>query len=261
MNATGPMIAGLLEPHVVSLGLVSARLLPVVFLCPLFGGTTAPPTVRLSLVVALGAFLHVAGGVRVAPELLEGGRWIGALIRELVFGSALGLAAAAPYDAAKLGGRFIDLVRGTSAEAALPVAGTRESATGEALGRWLLALAAVTFGLPLTLGALVKTFAAVAPGVSGFGELWAQEAALLVGSTMAAGLAIGAPIAAFCLLVDGLLATAGRLGGGASLQELSAPARILGGAVVLWLGLGLIGGRLLEELGKVATDIARMAPS
>ena len=255
------MIAVLMEPHVVSFGLIAARLLPVVFLCPLFGGAAAPPTVRLALVVALGAFLHVAGGVRAAPELLEGGRWIGAWVRELVFGTALGLAAAAPYDAARLGGRFIDLVRGTSAEAALPMAGTRESATGELLGRWLLALAAVTFGFPLTLGALVQTFVAVGPGVLGDSELWAREATLLVGSAMAAGLAIGAPIAAFCLLVDGLLATAGRLGGGASLQEVSAPARILGGAVVLWLGLGLIGGRLLEELGKVAHDVARLAPS
>jgi len=261
VSSPGPAIAGLLLPHVVGPGLIAARLLPVVFLCPLFGGTSAPPTVRLSLVVALGGFLHVAGGVRAAPELLEDGRWIAGFIRELVFGTALGLAAAAPYDAAKLGGRFIDLVRGTSAEAALPVAGTRESATGELLSRWLLALGAVTFGLPLTLEALARTYAVVTPGVLSDGALWVQEAALLVGSAMAAGLAIGAPIAAFCLLVDGLLATAGRLGGGASLQEVSAPARILGGAVVLWLGLGFIGGRLLDELGRVAGDLARMSPS
>lgn len=255
----GTLLAELLQPHVVTFALICARLLPVVFLCPLFGGTVAPTSVRLALVLALGGFLHLAGEVRAPEELLGSTGWPGAMLRELVFGTALGLGAAAPFDAAKLGGRFIDLVRGTSAEAALPVAGTRESATGETLSRLLLALGAATFGLQHLLGALVQTFRAVSLGVKGLAAHWAQEAALMVGSTMAAGLAIGAPIAAFCLLIDGLLAIAGRLGGGASLQELSAPLRILGGAVVLWLGLGVIGARLLAELGKVAGELARMS--
>ena len=56
----------LLQPHVLAVALVSARLVPVAFLCPLFGGTHAPTHVKLGVVLALSLFLHLAGGV-VAP--------------------------------------------------------------------------------------------------------------------------------------------------------------------------------------------------
>ena len=42
-----------LTPHVVAVALVSARLLPVAFLCPLLGGSHAPTHVKLGVVLAL----------------------------------------------------------------------------------------------------------------------------------------------------------------------------------------------------------------
>jgi flagellar biosynthesis protein FliR len=235
--------------------LCAGRLLPVVFLCPLLGGHVAPPVVRLAVVLGLSAFVHLAGGIG-APPLSTPAAWVWPLVRELMLGTALGLVAAAPYDVAKLGGRIIDLVRGTSSEAALPQAGTRESATGEGLEKWLLALAATGFALPLTLRALMETFAVVPLGVGLPGAVLATEIAVLVGATMAAGLAIGAPVAACCLAVDGLLALASRVGAGVSLQDLSAPLRILGGGAVLWLGFGVVAERLLAELAQVASGMA-----
>ena len=68
------------------------------------------------------------------------------VMKELTYGTSVGLIAALPFDAARMGGRFIDLFRGTSAEASLPVAGTRESATGDGLYQLLVALV-VTGGL------------------------------------------------------------------------------------------------------------------
>lgn len=247
-------LGAVLAPHVGAMVLCAGRLLPVVFLCPLLGGHVAPPVVRLSVVLGLSAFVHLAGGVG-APSLVSPIDWVWPLLKELMLGTALGLVAAAPYDVARLGGRIIDLVRGTSSEAALPQAGTRESATGEGLEKWLLALAATGFALPLTLRALTETFAAVPLGVGLPGAVLATEIAVLVGATMAAGLAIGAPIAACCLAADGLLALASRVGAGASLQDLSAPLRILGGGAVLWLGFGIVAERLLAELARIAPGV------
>lgn len=259
MTAASALISGWLWPHLASVALCAARLLPVVFLCPLLGGPMSPGVVRLGVVLSLALFVHLAGGVSAPAGLLGPLDALWPMACELAFGTALGLIAAAPFDAAKTGGRIIDLVRGTSAEAALPQAGTRESASGELLSNWLLALAATGVGLPLTLRALLSTFLLWPPGGVRFGEHWATHAAAVVGGAMSAGLAIGAPVAACCLAADGLVGLASRLGAGGALQELSAPLRILGGGLVLWMGLGVIATRLLEELAGVAGGLASMA--
>ena len=80
----------LLAPHLVAIALCCARLLPIGFLCPLFGGQPVPMTVRLALVLALGLSVHFGGGV-VAPESVDS-IWVLAVLvgKELVFGVAIG---------------------------------------------------------------------------------------------------------------------------------------------------------------------------
>jgi flagellar biosynthesis protein FliR len=144
-----------------------------------------------------------------------------------------------------MGGRFIDLFRGTSAEASLPVAGSRESAAGDALYQLLVALV-VTGGLfPIVLSGLLRGF-----GVVGLGAFVPSEAATLhvvtlAGGAMATGLAVGAPVAGAVLAVDCLMGMASRAAPQVNLQELGAPLRILGGGALLWLGVGVICERLL----------------
>ena len=122
----------LLQPHVVAVALISARLVPVGLLCPLFGGSHAPMHVKLGAVLALAFFLHLSCGVG-APAALSSFELAALMAQEVIFGMSLGLIAALPFDAARMGGRFIDLFRGSSAEAALPMAGTKEAATGPSL--------------------------------------------------------------------------------------------------------------------------------
>ncbi|MBX5484818.1 MAG: flagellar biosynthetic protein FliR [Myxococcaceae bacterium] len=243
----------LLAPHLVAVALCAARLLPVSFLCPLLGGQSAPTTVRLALVLALGMSVHWGGGVN-APVEVHSPFQLAALVgKELVFGTVIGLVAALPFDAARMGGRFIDLFRGTSAEAALPLAGTRESATGDGLYQLLVALAVTGGAFPIVLGAIWKGFAVVKLGAfAPTGDLAVQVAAL-AGVAMATGLAVGAPIAGLGLAVDCLLGLVARAAPGMNLQETSAPLRIVGGGAVLWLAVGL----LCERLLSLVTDAGR----
>ncbi len=235
----------LLGPHIVSVALCCSRLVPVAFLCPLLGGQAAPTTVKLSLVLSLALFLHLVAGVGL-PVPVETPVALGALVlKELVYGTSVGLIAALPFDAARMGGRFIDLFRGTSAEASLPFAGTRESATGDGLYQ-LLVVWVVTGGLfPVVLSGVLRGF-----GVVGLGALVPSEAATLyvvtlAGGAMATGLAVGAPIAAAMLAVDCLMGMASRAAPQVNLRELGAPLRILGGGALLWLGVGVLCERLL----------------
>ena len=236
----------LFEAHVYAVALCAARLLPVAFLCPLLGGQAVPTTVRLALVLSLSLSLHFAGGVGLGPGVAEGGLAFAAGVgRELTFGMAIALIASLPFDAARMGGRFIDLFRGSSAEAALPGTGTREAATGDALYQLLTAIAVSGAAFPIVLGGIFGSFGAVPPGTWRGTEEAATQLPMLVGAAMATGLAVGAPIAGVSLAVDCLLGMASRAAPGMNLQEVGAPLRILGGGAVIWLSVGLLSERLL----------------
>ena len=232
-------------PHLIAVALCSARLLPIAFLCPLFGGAAAPTPVKLSLVLALAAFLHFSAGVGtglVVSDVLTFAMLAG---KELLFGVVLGLISALPFDAARIGGRFIDLFRGSSAEAALPWSNARESAMGDVLHQLLIAMAAAGVAMPIMAGSLLKSFAAVGLGAYVASESGVMQVAALIGTTFAVGLAIGAPVAGASLAVDCLLGLISRGSPAMNLQDTGAPLRILAGGAVAWLSIGVVTERLL----------------
>lgn len=235
-----------LQPHVLAVALISARLIPVAFLCPLLGGSHAPTHVKLGVVLALALFLHGAGGIAAPGGVISAFDLAALCAQELLFGTSLGLVAALPFDAARMGGRFIDLFRGSSAEAALPMAGSKEAATGDALYHLLLALGSAGVLLPLMLAALTKSYGLVAPGGFHHTEDVALHLAGLVGAAFATGFAIGAPIAGLTLTIDACLGLASRAAPNMNLQETGAPLRILGGGAVVWLMVGLVAARLQD---------------
>ncbi len=248
-------------PHAAAVGLCAARLLPVAFLCPLFGGSFSPTTVKLSLVLALALFLHLGAGISL-PEGTDLPQLLAMLAKEVAFGVALGMVAALPFDSARIGGRLIDLFRGSSAEAALPYAGTREAASGDGLYQLLLALASLGPAFPIVMGGLLKSFGVVKLGGFVATESAAMYVASLAGTAFATGLAVGAPVAGASLAVDCALGLASRAAPQLNLQETGVPARILGGAAVLYLGLGVIAERLLggtEGVGEAFRSLMELA--
>ena len=252
MNPHFHAFAEMLSPHIIAVALCGARLLPISFLCPVIGGQSIPTTTRLALVLALAMSLHLAGGVSPAVPVETSWTLIGIVLKELTLGMTMGLVAALPFDAARMGGRFIDLFRGTSAEAALPMAGTHESATGHGLYEMTVALVATSGAMPIVLSALWRSFGIVKLGAFVPTEGVAFQVTGLAGSALATGLAVGAPVAAASLAVDCGLALATRAAPQMRLQDISAPLRILGGGAILWLSLGLICERLMASV--VATD-------
>jgi flagellar biosynthesis protein FliR len=249
----------LLVPHLAAVGLIAARLLPIVFLCPLWGGQLLPGFVKLALALSLASSLHVLCGLD-APSAIMASSWaLGAAVaRESIFGLALGLVASLPFEAARMGGRFMDLFRGASAEAALPQAGTRESATGDGLYQLLVALGAASPLFSLVTRAFLSSFGLVKLGAFAATESLVLQTASLIGVAFGAGLAVGAPMAAWSLAVDALLGLLGRTAPQLTLHPLGPPLRILGGGAVLWLAVGIVAGRLLEEASAIPTTLRAM---
>jgi type III secretion protein T len=246
-----------LSPHILAMALIGARLVPVAFLCPLLGGPQTPTQVKLGVVLALGGFLHFGAAIAPPPGLgaMEAVGWAA---EEAALGTTLGLVASLPFDAARMGGRFLDLFRGSSAEAALPLAGTKEAATGDLLHSLLLGLAAVGPAFPAVLRALLLSFRWAPLGGPASSEALALETARLVGGAVATGLAIGAPVAALSLTLDALGGLAARATPGLSLQEVTGPLRILAGAVVLWAASGPMATRLEDLLLETPDALHRL---
>ena len=246
-------------PHVVAVALCGARLLPVAFLCPLWGGQATPTTVKLAVVLSLALFLHQEAGVALSAPVQTPALLAVYVVKELAYGTAVGLVAALPFDAARMGGRFIDLFRGTSAEASLPVAGSRESASGEMLHQLLVGGVLSVGGMPLVLSGLARGFGWVPLGAYVPSEEAVTQVVGLAGGAMATGFAVGAPVAAATMTVDCLVGMVSRAAPQVNLQEVGAPVRILAGGALLWWGVGLLCERLLADFVSLEDTLMRLA--
>src|SRR5262249_25653463 len=244
VSAWEPVLAQV-APELLALALVVARIVPVAMLCPLLGGQVAPVPVRLAVALSLAMAVRPVAG---RGQQLEDGFWV-RCGGEAAFGLGLGIVAGLPFEAARIGGRLVDLFRGTSAEAALPVAGHRESASGEVLYQLLLAMAMSTGALPAVLRALGRTYRLIPPGFAATTGPNAVGGWIAV--ALATGVAVAAPVLALCWIVDGAVALVARVAPGIPLAEVAPPGRILGGAGVLWIGLGLISDRLLIAVASI----------
>jgi type III secretion protein T len=234
-------LAALVRPGLLAWGLASIRVLPVALLCPVLGGQLVPAPVRLAVSAALGLALEplVGTGPEGSLDLL------GRCAREAAVGLLIGMGAALPFDAARIGGRLADLVRGTSAEAALPVAGHREAATGDVLHQLLVSLAVAGGALPVLVRALARSYV-LAPSGTSLAAGGPLGVARLVGVALATGLAVAAPVVALSWATDATVGLVLRAAPGLPATELATPVRILGGGTVLWLSLGLVADRLLS---------------
>jgi type III secretion protein T len=253
VNALLPSIDGLV-PDLLGAALVSMRLLPVALLCPLLGGQLAPTQVRL----AIAACLAMALRPLVGPPPDIGPLLWAKFAREAGVGLAIGLAASLPFDAARISGRLIDLVRGTSAEAALPIAGHREAATGDLLHQWILCLALTSGALPALVRALARSYLLLPLGTAGLDDEGAVALGRLISLALATGLSISAPVLALVWATDAGLGLVARAAPGLPTHDLAAPVRILGGAGVLWLSLGLVADRLLQWVANTPLSWAAL---
>jgi type III secretion protein T len=253
MNDVTLAIAAL-QPHIIAVALIGARLIPVAFLCPLLGGPQAPTHIKLGVVLTLSLFVHLEGGVASsAGTTLD---YVGVAAQEILLGTTLGILASLPFDTARMSGRFIDLFRGSSAEAALPWVGAKEAATGDTLYNVLLGLAATGTVMPLVLAALVHSYAWAPLGGFAHTDQVTFRVVGLVAGAFATALAIGSPIAGLSLAVDTMLGFASRASSGMNLQEVGSPLKILGGGAVTWLMIGLVAARL-ETLAAEVPEVLR----
>lgn len=239
-------------PQAIAVLLHALRLLPTALLCPFLGGPLVPPAIRIALAVSLGACGWLAAGATPVdaspPGLLLAG------FRELCVGTALGVVAAMPFEAARSGGRLVDTLRGaTLAELHVAPIRQRESATGDLLVQWAVVLAATAGGDRLVVTALLETFRAVPIGAAIRVAPLLDAALRSTAELLACALAVGAPAAAGVLAADLVLAFASRPAPSLQLVAAAQPARAAAGLLAVAVAAAAIAGRLTAAVALSAS--------
>lgn len=231
----------------VSFPVVLLRILPVVVLSPVLGGTLVPGPIRLVVAVVVAAWIQGACGVEISPQPVG---WPFVAVEQLSLGTVMGLATTWSFDAASAAGRWIDVLRGSSAEASNPATGSRDSAAGALLHRLLLANVCAAGATPLLVGELARSFKWCPPGDFALdADILGRWVAGLV-AAFESGLVIAAPFAVLELSVDLGVAFLQRVAPAVSIVDAALPARLLlGGLLFAW------------ELVPALTRLAATGPS
>lgn len=246
MSGLLPRVAWtVLSPSFWSVALCALRFAPITYLCPLLGGFVLPSSVRVTCVLSLAVAAHLSG-VQAGGALSSHAGLLGAAVSEALAGIAIGWVASLPFEGARLGGKLVDLFRGTSAEVALPGAGASDATSAEAFHRLAVALAMIGFAWPQVIALLWRSFRWIPLGQLSLTAETAARLPTLATAMMTSGLAISAPVLAVTLGVEALFALAARMAPSVPLTEAVAPTRILSGSAVIWLALGLVALRAEE---------------
>lgn len=120
--------------------LIMFRTLPIIFLTPFLGGKLVPPTTKMSLafLIAMVMFPAATGGM-IGPLKANPLVFIVLMLKELFIGYTLGYVASKLFYAMEIGGRILDVMRGSNmAEVQVPELSLRASPLGQFLFQMLL---------------------------------------------------------------------------------------------------------------------------
>lgn len=197
-SLVGAMQAEGLDPG--ALGLAWARVAPTLVIVPAFGLRALPASGRAAMALLLAA--AVAPALRPPPA---GEFWAGSLLAEALAGLPVAVGAAVPLWTATMTGGLLDLARGAPGDGpALPVVEGKASPLGVLLSL-LSSVAFLASGGP----SRVALALAEAPSRELLGPFLRAVSTLASSATIAT--AIAAPVLAASLVIEVVLALAGRV--------------------------------------------------
>lgn len=219
--------------------LLSGRILPVVFMVPVFGGQRLPVPAKLGLVACLVIAVYPQAGF--AGTVSGGLLFYGLLLKELAVGTVLALAGSCLFEGIKMGGEFIDNLRGSAgAHAYVPQTNQRTSPLGD-LHLLLCILVFFAAGGPVLFLRALHTSLVDLP-VCAFPEITrcaqAADLALTVSAqAIRMGISIAFPAAVALLVADLLLGCMNRTAPQIQVFFLGMPLRAVAGILAAILTL------------------------
>lgn len=230
---------------VLLVGLVTARMIPIVQLAPYLGGKATPQVVKMGLAMALSLLvLPAVWGAR--AELPESAVAITALIgKEIIVGLTIGFVAALVFEAVRMAGQIIDVARGQSmATAMVPQLPERVSVSADFLYQFAIAIFLIVGGHQLLVAALVRSYVVFPvhefPTFDVDGFAIAVTLARWTADSFNIAMMMAFPVVASILLADMLLALINKAAPGINVFFLGMPLKALLGVLALLLSLEIL---------------------
>jgi flagellar biosynthetic protein FliR len=234
--------------------LVTARLMPVIYLVPYLGGQAVPQPVKMGIAMALTVLVYPAvWQTGAAGELPDGALMIGALVtKELAIGMMLGFVAALAFEALRVAGQLIDGARGqTMATAFVPQLKTQTSVSAEFLYQLGIVMFLITGGHRLFLGALVKSYVILPPqsfpAIGGRLDTIVFTIVRLSADAITLGVLLAFPVVAAILLANLTLALINKAAPQINVFFLGMPLKAVLGVAVLMFGLRIVVDQFVEQ--------------
>lgn len=234
-----------------------ARLLPLVWVTPVFGARLIPRSGRVVVALALAMLCYPLAVARVPPAGIS---WL-LLLGEVAVGLALGFVASLVFYAAQAAGSAVDLARGASnSEVLLPQSGGRTSPMGSLYFQLSIVLFFALGGHRLLVGVIVSSYAVLPLGATPpSAEILplVLYVARLTAEVMLLAVAWAAPVLAAALLADIALGWINRFVPQLNVFFLAMPLKALLGIAVVALGAALLAAALPESLARGVLAVER----
>lgn len=244
--------------------LLLARILPVTFVAPFFGGATVPAPVKMAVGLAIAVVLFPSVRAQSAGAVPEGSLWFLALFaKELAIGFAIAFVASLVFRAAEMAGQAVDTLRGANlATALVPQSGERVSVFADLWMQTLVVLFFAVGGHHFFLVAFADSYAAIPIGAFptpavGLGPA-AEWIVRLTGDLFRVAFALAAPALVALLLTDLLLGLASRVAPNIQMFFLGMPLKALLGIVMVLLSAHVLIAVLQGNLGESLDAVRRL---
>jgi flagellar biosynthetic protein FliR len=250
------------------LALLSARILPTVFLAPFLGGQKIPMRAKVALSLALAAIALPGHLDQVGEESVRLPSFVFLALKEVFIGFMLGYIAALGFLAVQSAGRYLDTAMGNQmAQVLAPQTETQVSPLGQLKFQLVVVVFVLLGGHRLFLEAVFDSFTLLpvdsSPTAAGV-QFAALQAIRLSGRVLALTLQLVAPAAVTVFLVDVVLGILNRVAPQINVFFLGMPLKPLVGLFVLAITFAyfmrLLPGTLAEIIGGVRDLFAGVAP-
>jgi flagellar biosynthetic protein FliR len=230
--------------------LIFFRVIPVIFVTPFLGGKLVPPTTKTGLAMGFSILLYpFATAGMVAPMYPNPIVFIVLMLKELFIGFTLGYVAAEIFYAMEIGGRMLDVMRGSNmAEVQVPELNLRASPVGDFLLQLLLIVFLGLGGHRFFIEAFCESFALVPvdgwPRMSGHFDEVVLQIMRFTGDLFAIAFALVFPGIFATFMTDVVFGMLNRVAPQLNAYFMAMGVKALGGLALLFFSLALVTQRM-----------------
>lgn len=239
-------IAGSFQAFILVVGLIMARMIPILMMNPFLGGQVMPQNLKTGFAILIAALVYKPLTANLAhPIPLDTLPYMALLLKELVFGACIGYLSSLVFLAIQAGGRILDLARGANmANILAPQTGEQVSLMGEIQFQFSIVLFFLLDGHHFFLRALFKSFELVPledfPGFVQHAKTSALFVAWASGQVFVIALLLAAPVLVATLLADLVFGIINRVSPQINVFFLAQPVKMIAGLVVVLFCIGFL---------------------